>query len=436
MSAMFFEGSRAPRSVDRLVDRFNSWWGSPRSAKWRGLRSLSISYVLSRLLMIAIPFGLFPYNSGPLILNDVKLYQAWSDVILAGHYPISDPMWQYPPLAGFVFALGAHLTTNPLLGFVLLALLADLAIFVVLLRKGIKVGRLDGAWTYVIAGIAIGPVLLTRFDVFPTLFAVLALILIAKPVRSGIMIGIGTLLKVWPAFLIVAHPRRALGKVTAAMAATVIASMSLMSMWGYGMFSFLKEQGDRGLQIESVGGGVYVIAQFLGIDMQTVFRYGSMEINAVGAGLIATAVTIAGFIAMGAIGYARLRGRLESVSGADVALTVVLISIASSRVFSPQYMIWVAGIAGVCMLDPKSRLRPVIWLLLPVAICGQLVYPWFYGSMMDGGWYGVLVQTIRVGLLMIATVWAMVRVMRPAASDPSTAASLTPHSDTRTAELA
>ncbi len=387
---------------------------SDRSAPFRGAGGASATYALTRLLLLLIPFGLFPYPYGTAVANDVTLYSSWAQVIAAGHFPINDPMWQYPPLAGFVFLLGAHVTSNPILGFVVLALIADAIIFFLLLRIGMRTRHFDGAWTYAIGGMLVGPVLLTRFDVFPTLFAVLALLALAKPVRSGFLMGIGALLKVWPALLIVALPRRSLAKGTAALLATGLAGLMAISTYGPGAFSFLKEQGDRGLQIESVGGAFFLIRGFFGGNTTTTFRYGSMEIAATGAGAVASIVTIAGLVAIGWVGYLRLRGRLESASGADVGLTVILISIASSRVFSPQYLIWVIGIAGVCMLDRKTRMRPVVYLALATALAGQFVYPAFYSNMVQGGWYGTAVQVLRIALLLTATVWAMIRIMAPA----------------------
>lgn len=402
-----------------LSARVQRVWSSRAGADVRGPRGLFTTYVLSRLILILIPLGLFWYPGGTLLVTDIHLYWTWAEVILAGHYPVADPMWQYPPLAGFVFVLGTKVVTDPLLGFMALALIADASIFGALYRSSRGTGSLAGPWTYVIAGLAVGPVLLTRFDVFPTLFAVLALLCLARPVRGGIMLGVGALLKVWPAFLIVSFSRRQLPKALAALVAICAAGAAILVNWGPNAGSFLSEQGQRGLQIESVGAAPYVLANFFGYDMVTVFRYGSLEVDATGAGTIASLVALAGFVAMGVVGYARLRGRLENVAGADVALLMVLISIASSRVFSPQYMVWVAGIAGVCMLSKKTRMKPIIGILIAVSVLGQLVYPLNYGSMIDGGWAGVTFQLARIALLVVATVWAFIRVMRPAASpDP------------------
>ncbi|MGB3676871.1 MAG: glycosyltransferase family 87 protein [Candidatus Nanopelagicales bacterium] len=405
---------RAPR-VDTRV---RTWWHSRGSAQLRGTPGVLATYIVSRVLLFLIPLGLFVYPGGTLLTNDAHLYWTWSEVVLSGHYPIADPMWQYPPLAGFVFAIGANIASDPTLGFMLLALLADLVIFGWLLHRGRSTGQLAGAWTYAIAGLAIGPVLLTRFDVFPTLFAVAGLMMLSRPVRSGIMFGIGALLKVWPAFLLVAHPRRALPKAIAGCAAIAIAATMLLISWGPNAGSFLSEQGQRGLQIESVGGMPYVLANFFGVEMTTIFRYGSLEISAAGAGAVASVVALSGFALLGWLGYARLRGKLERVPAGDIALAVVLISIATSRVFSPQYMVWVAGIGAFAMLDSRTRMRPVMWLVLFTAIFGQLVYPVYYGSMIDGTWQGVLAQVARISLLVVATVWATVNVLRPDRYEP------------------
>lgn len=396
------------------IDGARQWWSSDRTRGLRGMPGLISSYVVTRALLILIPLGLMFYPGGVLISNDTHLYWTWSEVILSGHYPVADPMWQYPPLAGFVFVIGAHLAADPSLGFIILALFADLVIFGWLIARARKTASLASPWAYVIGAAAVGPVFLTRFDIFPTLFAVAALLLLNRPVRAGFMLGVGALMKVWPAFLLVSFPRKKLPAALAGFFAIAISASVLLASWGPGSGTFLAEQGERGLQIESVGGAPYVFANAFGYDMTTIFRYGSLEIDATGAGMVATIVALSGFIVMAVIGFARLRGRLEHVAGADIALAIVLISIASSRVFSPQYMVWVVGVAAVCLLDPKTRMRPIIWLCLPAAIFGQLVYPFFYGSMMEGGIVGVTFQLLRIGFVLAATIWATMRIFQPA----------------------
>jgi len=372
--------------------------------------SVVLVWALSRAILLLIPLGIVAYPSGDRVADDVTLYTMWSEIISSGAYPTGDPMWQYPPLAGFVFWLGTSLTTNPLIGFELLALGADATLFGVLFARGWRNRRFTGAWAWVIGGAAIGPVLLTRFDIFPTLFAVLALLAAARPVRAGVLLGVGTLLKLWPILLVIAWQRRRLPPLLAAVAATTVGGMLVLATHGPGVLSFLSEQRNRGLQIESVGAAPFVLARMIGADVPTEYRFGCMEVATRSASIVALIVSLVGVVGLAMIAYRRFRGGLDSVPVADLALTIVLVSIATSRVFSPQFMIWVAGIAAACLLNPRTLMRPVIALLLPTAILGQCVYPGLYGQMITGVPLGASLQLLRIALLVTATCWALVRV--------------------------
>lgn len=385
--------------------------------------SVVLGWAVSRAILVLIPLGVIAYPSGDRVADDVTLYAMWSEIIGSGAYPTGDPMWQYPPLAGFVFWLGTSLTANPLVGFELLALFADAAVFGVLLTRGLRTGRLIGAWTWVIGGAAIGPVLLTRFDIFPTLFAVLALLAAARPVRAGVLLGVGTLLKLWPILLVITWPRRRLPPLLAAVAATTVGGMLVLATHGPGVLSFLSEQRNRGLQIESVGAAPFVLARMIGVDVPAEYRFGCMEVATRSASIVALIVSLVGVVGLAVIAYRRFRGALDPVPVADLALTVILVSIATSRVFSPQFMIWVAGIAAVCLLNPRTLMRPVIALLLPVAVLGQCVYPALYGQMITGAPLGASLQLLRIALLIAATGWALARVWRAA---PTSSSATTP----------
>jgi Flp pilus assembly protein TadG len=387
--------------------------------------AIAIVYVVTRTMLVLIPFGFFPYPRGTLIAADIRQYWVWADVIGTGQFPVNDPMWQYPPLAGFIFWIGQLVSVRPLLGFVMLALIVDATIFAILLRKGLAIrdrlrsegaaepnSGLLGAWFYVLAGAAIGPVLLTRFDIFPTLLAVLALLVVTKPVRSGVLLGIGALLKVWPAFLIIALPRRGFSKGIAALAVTGIVGLSAALMFGPHAFSFVSGQGGRGVQVESVGGLGYLVAQMLGVNIESGMRYGSVEVSAVGTTLIGTGLTLLGLAAIGVLAWLRLRGRLDRIAPADIALTIVLILIATSRVLSPQFMIWAAGVAAICLLSARTLMRPIAGLILFVSVLGQVIYPLGYKALLTGDVVMTLVQTARISALVAAAVWAFVRITR------------------------
>src|SRR5690606_26410723 len=96
---------------------------------------------------------------------------------------------------------------------------------------------------------------------------------------------------------------------------------------------------------------------------------------------------------------------------ADIGLVVVLFSMITSRVLSPQYLIWVAAIAAVCLLDPTTRMRPVIIRLMPVAALGQILYPMHYNWLMSDEWNGLALQSARILLLVVATAWGLLRLL-------------------------
>lgn len=385
--------------------------------------ALASTWVITRLLLVGALTGQVPYPDGPLIINDVKLYAEWSNLLVTGRFPVGDDMWQYPPGAGVVFALAAAIGSNPVAGFVLIALLCDVATLVVLAVAGRRrhVGY-GAAWAWVIGAVLVGPVFLARFDVLPTFAAVLTLVLIARPVWSGAAAGLGAMLKVWPGLMLIALPRSSLPRGLLGFALAVGAIFAGVSLWSTGGVSFLGEQGARGLQVESVGALPFMVAGVF-TDVPTEFRFGAMEVDVPVTIPLGLAITLAGFAVIGILGVLRLIGRLESSAPVDVAMTVLLVSMVSSRVLSPQYSVWLLGVAAVVFLDPHSRLRTVVWILVPSVVVTQVIYPFGYGSFLDGTWWAVGLQVLRIVLLVIATGWALVVVGRQAARKAPDAAS-------------
>ena len=391
----------------------------------RSVAAVAVSWAATRALLVCWVMGALPYPDGPSVINDVKLYAEWSNLLVTGRFPIGDDMWQYPPGAGVVFALAALLGSNPVIAFVGIALACDLAILVILIVSGRRrdVG-LGAAWAWVAAGLIIGPVFIARFDVVPTLAAVAALVLIARPVWSGAASAAGTLLKVWPGLMMLALPRRSLPRGIVGFVLSAAAILIGITLWATGGVSFLGEQRARGLQVESVGAWPFMAVNAVTGDVPTEFRYGSMEVDLPITIPLGLAITVAGFAVLGIFGVLRLMGRLEHLSPADVALAALLVSLVTSRVLSPQYAVWVGGVAAVTFLDPRSRMRTVVWLLVPSVLVTQVIYPFGYGSFLGGAWWAVALQSIRIVLLVWATVLAVVIVTKSAMTPPQRSAAV------------
>ena len=366
-------------------------------------------WLVLRLALVAIILGVIPW---PEQVNDLTIYARWvQESLQHGRFP-TDEMWQYPPLAGPVFVLGSWLPGERL-GFVTLFLGFDAAIMAMLTHQARRSGLVGGTRLWALLPLIVGPLLLARFDVVPTAFAVAAVLLAARPLASGALAATGAWLKVWPVLVLAALRRRNLprGVAGALVASAVIAGVLVVTT--VDPLSFLGGQRDRGLQIESLAAWPFLVARLAGAPVEVVYRYGAHEIDAAGVDAVARGVVALTLILLGVVAVQRLRGVLDEVSGADVALATVLFTVATSRVFSGQYFIWLLALAAVTLGDPASRMRRTTTLLIAAGVATQVVYPWLYSALLDGNPVAVVVQTVRVALTVAATVYALGVVLRP-----------------------
>jgi hypothetical protein len=97
---------------------------------------------------------------------------------------------------------------------------------------------------------------------------------------------------------------------------------------------------------------------------------------------------------------------------ADLVLAAVLLALVTSRVLSPQYLVWAVAVASVCALDSRTTQRPVLGLVLATALVSQVEFPFLYDRVATGSWPGVIVLTVRNGMLLWATVWSVMLLCR------------------------
>jgi hypothetical protein len=351
-------------------------------------------------------FKLASYPTASALFSDVQLYDHWAANLTYSYFILleQDPRWQYPPLAAVIFLLG-YLIAADMIGFVFLALVADLLIFVLLLKRGKQNSNSIPVLIWVMTPLVMGPIALGRFDVFPTLAAVFALLHVSSKKKFGAAVAIGVLLKVWPLLLLLATPRGTFTRVTTWFVATFGIGSLLLSFWWDGdSFSFLRSQSSRGLQIESVGALPYQIWNAGPGSVASAVQFGAIDFIAVGTGVVSLVLTLVGIALIGVLIFWRVTGRLDSAEPADLALTAVLISIVTSRVLSPQYMVWVFGLLAVCAFQPQQKFRRILILISVSAGLGQLIYPFLYGSLLAGSKLAVAAHTVRILTLIWATV--------------------------------
>jgi len=370
------------------------------------------------LLSYAIANGLF-LGPGHKVLGDLVLYRRWGTALVHGQgLPVADEAWQYPPGAGAVFMAPLALPASYRLGFMAVMLVADAATFCLLL---VRRESTVGAWLWTLGGIALGPLLLARFDAVPTSLAVAGLITEIR-LLAGANFALGAWVKVWPALLVLRGPTpRTTALAVTGAGGVVLAGLGVLALTGSlpRAFDFLTEQGQRGLQLESVAATPLLLYDALvtkpAATYRVVFDYGALQVTGPGTRTAVLVCTLASLAVVGWYLVSTVQGWRRGDSPARSlwrALTLVLLLMVTSRVLSPQYMVWALGVGGVVAARGLRRARVVAALVLLAAALTQWLFPFHYAELRSREVGATLVIAVRNGLLIAAatvSVWAASR---------------------------
>ncbi|MDO0915593.1 glycosyltransferase family 87 protein [Streptomyces sp. DT2A-34] len=376
--------------------------GTRRSLAW-----LLGVWGLTRLVLLLFVFKVYVFP-GPDVTSDVSvIYQGWYEVLRTGTFPLDDVTWQYPPAAALAILSPAMVFwLDYPSAFFVLAFCADLAVLLLLRYAGLRPGRtLRGAWVWVVGVPLLGPTVYARYDVMVTAVAVAALLAGARHPRvMGALTAFGAMLKVWPVLLLVAARRRSAW--TSAML-TVGALAALFALAMPGAFAFLTFQRDRGTEVESLGALVFHVARHFGWDGQVLLNYGSVEFLGPHVDVVSTAALALSGLAFGWLLLWRLRARrFLSHTLADAAFVAVLMFVTTSRVISPQYLVWLVGLAAVCLCFRGSRMALPAGLVIAASFVTVLEFPVWFSHVVASDALGITLLFLRNGLLVLATILA------------------------------
>ncbi|MFH8236161.1 glycosyltransferase 87 family protein [Streptomyces sp. NPDC018321] len=357
------------------------------------------------LLLFVLKVWVFP---GPDVTSDVSvIYWNWYEILRTGTFPLDDVTWQYPPVAALAILSPALL---PFLeyatAFFVLACLADLAVLALLWHAGRGSGRSPrGAWVWVVGVPLLGPTVYARYDVMVTAVAVAALLAAGRhPRAAGVLVGLGAMLKVWPALVLLGMRGRARWA-AAALSAAGLAVVFAVSMPG--AFAFVTFQRDRGTEVESLGALVFHVARQFGWDGEVLLNYGSVEFLGPYVGTVSKVALALTALAFGWLLLWRLAAsRFVGHTAADTAFVAVLMFTVTSRVISPQYMVWLIGLAAVCLCFRASRMRLPVVMVLVASLVTVLEFPLYFAEVVASDPLGVTLLFVRNGLLVAATLVA------------------------------
>jgi hypothetical protein len=339
----------------------------------RGWIWLGVWLASSALLVVEV----VSFASGHVNLQDVARYEEWASTLAAhGEFPDGHG-WQYPPGAGLLMLVPRLFSIGYGEAWVGLMLLVDFVGFLLLARLARRSGNETGVWVWLLGLPLLGIIPLLRFDLVPTVIAIAALVVIhRRPGWFGALAGLGAAIKLWPALLLLGEwDRRRLLR-SALAAAAVIALVFVVSTIAFGdALGFLSNGGGRGLQEESVGTIPWQLARILSGDPYSrEVRFGAWEIVGPGTGAVTVLLKVMAVAALaGAAAWWWYRGKAIRAGRADLAedsvsrdfiFAVVLLVVVTSPVLSPQYMIWLLGLAAVVFSAGSTRLRRPAWIVV------------------------------------------------------------------------
>jgi len=398
---------------------------------------LWLAFAVAHLALTVVGVGLIRES----VFYDVELYRFWVwDGLAYGWWPVLDAAWVYP-----IGALAPMLAVAPWAGSPVAYALAwaalvtalDAGALAVLLRTQRR-GEV-GAWWWLGATLALGPVTLGRLDGLIAPLTVTALAVAAtRPRVATVLLTAGAWIKVAPGAIVLAlasTARRPLRDVLlpAAAASAVVIALALALGSGSRVLGFLLEQGERGLQVEAVGATPYSLARLVNPQIEAYLNpdLNTFEIAGPGSGAVTTALDVLLLLAVAAIvglawraarrgadgvgGVAAAAGAIRSVEALLLAaLALELALIVFNKVGSPQYLAWLLPPVAVALARSGwagAWRTPAVVVLVACGLT-QWMFPWAYIPFLLA-WPPIVVVAAARNVLLVALLgWAVARLWR------------------------
>ncbi len=314
---------------------------------------------------------------------DLAIYFRYSTNLLKGQLPYLDFNLEYPPLALAAFVLPRIFTLGrSYYLYIVLFMLENVvlctanALLLIRLMRDLNYSQTRKVLALIFYGLfalIISPVLLWRYDLFPTLFTTLALLAVTAnyAALAGIAIGLGIAAKLYPVVLLPVFTayyfanksyRALLNLWVGTVSAVALIFIPFFIASQGKLFSFLTYHKDRGLQIESLPAGLISLAHNWGlIEISTINSYGSRNIISpfddtvlkILPWLLILTYTVMLINSLCRFWEDRSQSNLVKFNSlVAYSLLALLLFIITNKVFSPQYLVWLIPFAA--LLKPRQ----------------------------------------------------------------------------------
>jgi hypothetical protein len=360
-----------------------------------------LEYALAAFVAVALfvgtwtllHFGFYKHRQ----ILDTPVYQRYGNEIADGRVPYRDFALEYPPGALPMFALpglaehghgqdvkpGFRRTFETLMWVCGAAALLAMALVLRELRASPWAPLVLAA----VAPLALGSVILSRFDLWPAVLAAAAMAaLVGGRFRVGhLLLGIGAAAKFYPGVLVplafaYAWKRRGRREAVTCLALTAAAFAAILLPFVVlapgGVWHSASVQLTRPLQVESLGAAFLLIAHHVfGVGVTGETSHGSQNLAGAAADTVAVASSVVQAGVLVWIWATFARGPATTAAFVRASAAAICAFVAFGKVLSPQFLIWLIPVV------PLVRGRRGLWagaLLLAALVLTQIWFPFRY----------------------------------------------------------
>ena len=387
------------------------------------------------LELLVVPFAAvlltgLVMSKGAALNGDPHVFFLRAIAVLAGRVPFRDFASEYPPLSLLPMTL-PHLWPDVDQGgfFALLnaengivASVLGLTVLWLARRSWSSRGDARALATWALLIVLMAPVAAWRFDLAASLLMMVGVVAAVghRPGLAGVALGLGALTKIFPLVVLpilairclADGDKRAAVRLIAACGMTMALGMlPFLVAAGPGSLSFVDYQVVRGLQVESTGGGLLLLAHLLGpVPVSIGFLHQSFEVASplsmtVTGALTPIALGLYGLIVLAC--WRRIRferdefGAVQGRSMVAYLAAALLAVILTDRVLSPQYLLWVLPL---CALLPRRQAA----LMMLACLLTVAIYPLGYDALLQQRPELVILVDARNLLLSVLLIWLVV----------------------------
>jgi uncharacterized membrane protein len=372
-------------------------------------------------------------------ISDLPVYQRYGDRMEEGDVPYADFRVEYPPGALPVFVVPSLLSDTEhgyrrVFEALMFACAAGALLLVALALSTLGITG-PRAWlalgSVAVSPLLLGPVVLTRFDLWPAVLVVAAIaaLVAGRDLLGAVILGAAIAAKLYPVVLLPllvgwlwrrGGQRHALAGLALAAAVPAAGYLAFLVVEPEPVLSSIGRQLSRPLQLESLGAAVLVtLHNVAGVPLAWASSYGSQNLTGAVAAVAAVLLSIAQVAALVWLWVRFARGPAEPERLVRYAAAAVVVFVAFGKVLSPQFLIWLVPL--VALVDGRRGVRAMGMLAVALALT-HLWFPrryWDYVYTFDGLTASLVLAR---DLALVALAVLLVSPLRATAREPARSA--------------